>query len=112
VQTLPSKVHWKVKLELADLAKRENRFTEARQLYRYVAFALSVHVWLCHSRCCFSDDVTREVTASQPYAPQGWLEYSKMEEECGQLSHCRTILSEGLKYCKYNEVSSRFAVTR
>mmetsp|Transcript_41132 Transcript_41132/g.66247 ORF Transcript_41132/g.66247 Transcript_41132/m.66247 type:complete len:1159 (+) Transcript_41132:364-3840(+) len=75
---IPEKIHWKIYLEMADLAKRENRFEEARKLY------------LC-------------VNSIQPYAHQGWLEYSKMEEECGRLHQCRMILHQGLEYCNYAE---------
>jgi hypothetical protein len=57
---LPKKVHWRLILDLADLAKRESRFREAKILFKLVS--------------CL-----------QPYAYQGWLEYSKMEEECGNL---------------------------
>jgi la-related protein 1 len=66
---LPQKVHWKLFLEMADLAKRENRIDEARRLYRKV----------CHL---------------QPHASQGWLEYSKMEEECGDMGDSRQDLEE------------------
>ena len=31
---LPANIHWRVYLEMADLMKRENRFPQARQLYR------------------------------------------------------------------------------
>ena len=78
LETLPKKIHWRVYLEMADLAKRENKFSDARQLYK-------------------------TVNKLQPYAPQGWLEYSKMEEECGRLYHCQKILHEGLKYCNFSE---------
>mmetsp|Transcript_11868 Transcript_11868/g.13801 ORF Transcript_11868/g.13801 Transcript_11868/m.13801 type:complete len:1213 (-) Transcript_11868:1358-4996(-) len=76
--SLPEKLHWKIYLEMADLAKRENRFTEARRLYR-------------------------TVNKLQPYAPQGWLEYSKMEEECGRLPYSQKILEEGLTFCNFSE---------
>ena len=62
-ELLPRKVHWRLYLELADLAKRENLWTEARRLY-FVA------------------------CSSQPFAAQGWLEWAKMEEERGQLGRC------------------------
>lgn len=78
LKQLPVKVHWKVYLELADLAKRENSLKLARRFYR-------------------------RVIQLQPYASQGWLEYAKMEEECGQLDRCAEILSAGLSYCPYNE---------
>mmetsp|Transcript_25356 Transcript_25356/g.24715 ORF Transcript_25356/g.24715 Transcript_25356/m.24715 type:complete len:104 (+) Transcript_25356:126-437(+) len=55
---IPKKVHWKILLDLADYAKRESKFNEAKYLFKLV-------------------------THLQPYAYQGWLEYAKMEEECG-----------------------------
>ena len=56
--TLPKKVHWKILLDLADFAKRESKFEEAKLLFKLI-------------------------THLQPFAYQGWLEYAKMEEECG-----------------------------
>jgi len=75
---LPQKVHWRLYLEIAELSKRENRFQEARDIYRRV----------CNM---------------QPYACQGWLEYSKLEEECGNLEKCSRILQRGLMFCHYSE---------
>lgn len=75
---LPEKVQWRVYLELADLAKRSNKFEEARRLYR-------------------------QVCELQPYASQGWLEYSKLEEEGGHLNRCSKILQSGLEYCALSE---------
>jgi len=75
---LPGSVHWRVYLELADLAKRSNDSDAARALYG-------------------------KVCELQPYTPQGWLEYSKLEEECGDLPRCRQLLYSGLSYCDYNE---------
>lgn len=76
--TLPKAIHWKVYLELADLAKRANRFGEARKLYE-------------------------KVCQLQPNASQGWLEFSKLEEECGNMVVCTRILRTGLEKCQYNE---------
>eukprot|EP01102_Stenamoeba_stenopodia_P016364 TRINITY_DN5718_c0_g3_i1.p1 TRINITY_DN5718_c0_g3~~TRINITY_DN5718_c0_g3_i1.p1 ORF type:complete len:1434 (-),score=333.17 TRINITY_DN5718_c0_g3_i1:126-4427(-) len=75
---LPEKIHWKVYLQMADLAKRENLLREAHRYYK-------------------------KVNKLQPYASQGWLEHAKMEEECGDLEKCRRILATGLTYCTYNE---------
>ena len=75
---LPGSVHWRVYLELADLAKRSNKSNAARSLY---------------SKVC----------ELQPYTPQGWLEYSKLEEECGDLPKCQRLLYTGLRYCEFNE---------
>ena len=76
--SLPEKVHWRVFLELADLAKRSNCFVKARCLYQ-------------------------KVCDLQPYASQGWLEYSKLEEECGNMNRVMNILHKGLSYCEINE---------
>jgi tetratricopeptide (TPR) repeat protein len=76
--SLPDSIHWRVYLELADLAKRANKFVEARKLYHQV----------CHL---------------QPYASQGWLEFSKLEEECGNTTICAKILLKGLEFCQYSE---------
>lgn len=89
--TLPVSVHWKVYLEVADLAKRENHFDQAREYYGYV-------------------------NRNQPFAGKGWLEFAKMEEECGNLKDCTKyvlpmpldslsgrILVQGLEYCPQNE---------
>lgn len=77
-ETFPHSVHWKVYLELADLAKRSNRYIEARCLYQ-------------------------KVCQLQPYASQGWLEFSKLEEECGNMNRVSNILHNGLAYCDLNE---------
>jgi tetratricopeptide (TPR) repeat protein len=76
--SLPESVHWRVYLELADLAKRSNRYVEARRLYQ-------------------------KVCQLQPYASQGWLEYSKLEEECGFMNRVTNILHAGLEFCDYSE---------
>lgn len=76
--SLPGSVHWRVYLELADLAKRSNCYVEARRLYQ-------------------------KVCQLQPYASQGWLEYSKLEEECGHVNRVTNILLAGLEYCEFSE---------
>ena len=75
---LPESIHWRVYIELADLARRSNRFAEARRQYQ-------------------------KVCDLQPYASQGWVEHSKLEEECGNMNRVTNILHEGLKYCEFNE---------
>lgn len=75
---LPFATHWRVHLELADVAKRSNQTNVARSHYR-------------------------QACALQPRASQGWLEHSKLEEECGNLRKCAAILQEGLKQCETNE---------
>lgn len=78
VLNVPRKVHWRVVLDLADYAKRESRFKEAKILFKLVSYL-------------------------QPFAYQGWLEYAKMEEECGNQEKSRKILIEGLKFSNLNE---------
>lgn len=73
VSKLPSNTHWKVYLDLADLAKRGNRVTETRVLFALCGF-------LC------------------PSAHQVWLEHSKLEEECGRLYTSRVLLQTGLSF--------------
>eukprot|EP01125_Pyxidicula_operculata_P012901 TRINITY_DN424_c2_g1_i1.p1 TRINITY_DN424_c2_g1~~TRINITY_DN424_c2_g1_i1.p1 ORF type:complete len:848 (+),score=203.64 TRINITY_DN424_c2_g1_i1:201-2546(+) len=75
---LPPKLHWKVCLEMADLAKRENRIDEARKFYK----------------------IANKI---QPYACKGWLEFTKMEEEAGNLHRCSKILADGLFFCPHSE---------
>lgn len=36
--TIPKKVHWKILLDLADFAKRESRFNEAKMLFKLIAY--------------------------------------------------------------------------
>ena len=52
---LPEKVHYRALLDLAELAKRESKFEEARLVFKLIS-----HI--------------------QPFAYQSWLECSKMEE--------------------------------
>jgi tetratricopeptide (TPR) repeat protein len=75
---VPDKSKWKIYLELAEIAKRNNEFVEARRLYE-------------------------QVTNLQPLASQGWLEWSKMEEEFGCFEQSLMILQDGLRYCQHNE---------
>ena len=78
ILNLPKKVHWRIMLDLADFAKRESRFREAKMIFKLVAYL-------------------------QPYAYQGWLEYAKMEEECGNQRKSMKILKIGLKFSQLNE---------
>lgn len=75
---LPHKIHWRVLLDLADLAKRECQIKYACRLFR----------------CA---------TQMQPYAYQGWLEWAKLYEESGEIDKCKDLLKEGLGYCRDNE---------
>ncbi|KAL0484846.1 FPGS1 [Acrasis kona] len=74
----PSSVHWRVYMDLADFAKRENMISEARKWFK-------------------------KVNELQPSASQGWLEHAKLEEECGRLEHCEFLLIQGLDHCPQNE---------
>ena len=65
-------------LDLADYAKRESKFKEAKLLFKLVSYL-------------------------QPYAYQGWLEHAKMEEECGKQEKSRQMLLAGLKFSPLNE---------
>jgi len=78
IMSIPRKVHWRVVLDLADYSKRESRFKEAKMLFKLVSYL-------------------------QPFAYQGWLEYAKMEEECGNQEKSWKILIEGLKFSNLNE---------
>eukprot|EP00736_Rhodelphis_marinus_P013686 Rmarinus@m.17699 len=75
---LPEKIHWRIFREMADLFKRESRLDEARCLYE-------------------------SVVQAQPLASQGWLEYAKLEEECGCHERCEEILLRGLACCPYTD---------
>jgi len=70
---VPRKIHWRVILDLADFAKRESKFTEAKYLFKLVSYL-------------------------QPFAYQGWLEFAKMEEECGNTELSWRILQVGLRF--------------
>lgn len=78
IVNLPRKVHWRILLDLADFAKRESKFEEAKVLFKLITYL-------------------------QPYAYQGWLEYAKMEEECGNNESSRRILQIGLKFNALND---------
>ncbi len=74
----PESIHWKINLDLGDLAKRSNDFERARSLYKYVL-------------------------ELNPQATQAWLEWSKMEEDCGHFEISLNILRRGLSECNFNE---------
>jgi len=38
IVSIPRKIHWRLILDLADFAKRESRFREAKLLFRLVAY--------------------------------------------------------------------------
>jgi hypothetical protein len=73
---MPEDIHWRVYLELADVAKRDNHLGQARKLFEK---ALEV----------------------SPTVPQVWIEYSKMEEECGELDNCKVNKKEKKKKSKH-----------
>ncbi len=78
ISEVPKKIHWKIIIDLADFAKRENEFSKANTLFKMV-------------------------THLQPFAHQGWLDHAKMEEELGNIEKCRTLLKRGLKFDPLNE---------
>eukprot|EP00607_Mallomonas_marina_P009137 CAMPEP_0182422658 /NCGR_PEP_ID=MMETSP1167-20130531/8401_1 /TAXON_ID=2988 /ORGANISM="Mallomonas Sp, Strain CCMP3275" /LENGTH=1499 /DNA_ID=CAMNT_0024600895 /DNA_START=12 /DNA_END=4508 /DNA_ORIENTATION=+ len=75
---VPEDTKWRVLLELADLTKRNNEFKNARKLYQ-------------------------AVSDRQPHASQVWLEWSKMEDELGNIESSLIILRRGLRQCTFNE---------
>eukprot|EP00002_Diphylleia_rotans_P041106 TRINITY_DN9913_c0_g1_i7.p1 TRINITY_DN9913_c0_g1~~TRINITY_DN9913_c0_g1_i7.p1 ORF type:complete len:303 (-),score=32.95 TRINITY_DN9913_c0_g1_i7:386-1294(-) len=68
----------KIILGLADVAKRDNLIKDARHLFKY--------------------SISLDPTAFQP-----WLEWYKMEEECGSLASCEEIIEAGLLRTNYHE---------
>ena len=74
------KIKWRVYLDAADLLRRNNRFEDARYMY-----ALACEEF--------------------PQVQQGWMELSKLEEECGHFEKSLKILRRGTKLSLiYNEV--------
>lgn len=57
---LPANLHWRVYLELADIAKRSNKAEEARRLFQRV-----LHL--------------------NPFNSKGWLEYAKVHRTISSL---------------------------
>jgi tetratricopeptide (TPR) repeat protein len=78
VDTFPESMQYRLCMEIADLAKRQNKIRRARKWYK-------------------------QVHRLEPTAAQGWLEHAKMEEECGELIKCQRLLRMGLLHCQYNE---------
>lgn len=76
--TIPKDQIWQVFQELADISKRENKLSEARKILQ-----ISLKI--------------------QPTAHQTWLEYSKVEEECGNFDSALKILAVGLQFSPYCE---------
>jgi hypothetical protein len=72
------KVHWRVLLDLADLAKRQSLIKRARVIFKILSYI-------------------------QPFAYQAWLEYAKMEEEVGNIQRALKLLQIGLKFCPFND---------
>eukprot|EP01034_Spumella_vulgaris_P027264 gene27264-33958_t len=72
-------VKWRVYLEMADLCRRYHLTQEARQ-----CFAL--------------------VCQSQPRAASGFLEWSKLEEDCGRMRDALNVLFLGLKVSPAHEL--------
>lgn len=80
VKEVSKSAQWKLCVELADLAKRDNAVAHARVYYQIGA----------------------QINSTEAKA---WLEWAKMEEESGKLDFCEQILAEGLKHCGANSES-------
>mmetsp|Transcript_10471 Transcript_10471/g.15963 ORF Transcript_10471/g.15963 Transcript_10471/m.15963 type:complete len:1224 (+) Transcript_10471:145-3816(+) len=79
IPKIPEKVKWRVFIDVADTLKRNSRYDDAKYLYA-------------------------KVCKEYPTINQGWLEWSKMEEECGHLEESLKILRRGARINKYNDV--------
>lgn len=75
---LPEATHWKIYLEMADVAKRDNRLSRSRKYFK-------------------------RVIQLQPTCAQAWLEYAKMEEEAGKLEKTLKLLASGLDFSPHND---------
>ena len=75
---IPANAKWRVALELAEIARRGNDFSQAREYFKLSA-------------------------SLQPLAGQNWLEWSKMEEDCGDIDGSLRILREGLARGSFHE---------
>lgn len=79
IQDVPDKIRWRAYIDVADTLKRNSRYEDARYFYETVC-------------------------QKYPFLNQGWLEWSKMEEECGNLEKSLHILRQGARTNSYNEV--------
>ena len=77
-KNLDIKARAKIYCLLADLEKRDGRYEKAREYFG-------------------------KANELDPIAKEGWLEYSKMEEDCGNFDNCRDILLKGLSHDRTNE---------
>jgi len=73
-----SKYHWKLFLDLAEACKKECSYKYAKFFYKA---AISL----------------------QPYNPDIWLEYAKLEEDYGNLTKVKEILKQAMVYNNLNE---------
>ena len=77
---VPQKIKWRIYGDAADLLRRNNRYEDARYMY-----ALSCEEF--------------------PHVQQTWIEWAKLEEECGKFEMSLKILRKGAKRSTtYNEV--------
>lgn len=74
-----SKVKLKLYLDIADVLKRHNKGDKAKLFHKVVCKA-------------------------QPANNQGWIEWSKLEEDAGDVETSLKIIRKGLRTCHYNEV--------
>ena len=75
---LPERSRFRAFLDMADIAKRDNHIVNARFYFE-------------------------QASRANPQASQVWLEWAKLEEECGDLKTCQTILKRGLVHCPLTE---------
>lgn len=78
VETMPEHARWRVYVELAEFAKKNNDSDKARGFY---------------IKAC----------VLEKKASTTWLEWSKMEEENGRLVEALNVLKVGLMICKFND---------
>ncbi|KAL4511782.1 hypothetical protein ABPG72_012627 [Tetrahymena utriculariae] len=71
-------IYWKLMFELADYAKKDCMYHEAKYFYK-IAINL------------------------QPFCPDIWLEYAKMEEDYGNLQKAKEILENAYPFCKMSD---------
>ncbi|CAM9266433.1 unnamed protein product, partial [Ectocarpus fasciculatus] len=82
LQWMPSTAHWRVHLQLADLAKRLNLEELASREYE-------------------------QACTLEPTASKGWLEWSKMQDECGSTETALQTILQGI-LAKNEAYNSKF----
>ena len=99
LDSLPSKAHWRVYKELADIARRQYVFSRSISLsHPSSPIGNSSRHDYEEARAMFT-----RVNELQPYAAAGWIEHAKMVEDHGDDESCALLLAKGLKSCRFNE---------